>query len=341
MGTVVDEQEKEWNKYRSIFSPVKTLVRATKETLKRQRKLVIFPLRQIVQEDKEAEPRRQDHAVMKRIKNVINEEEKIIMQRTDFVLNPLIKLQKDTDRDKIPETIQMMRDKGGNFLKTLESISNEEKNITEQEETLVLRPLREIIRQEEEIEEAEDEDKTRNTRRILVLISIVIDQETIVSQLKSSILLPIQAILREAKSSAIFPNSSQNISLQIENTLAPMTTQQIEEVSTTTLATSSSLSSETPLETTTSVHSNSTSLSPKSFMNNTTKITVLVLSILLILSILSFMVYMIKQQYDTRVKGRAYNISEQAKRIQIPRAKLTPEAFPKNLKYLDDFDDDF
>ena len=146
------------------FSPVKTLVRATEETLKRQRTLVLFPLRKIVQEDKEAKPRRQDHAVMKRIKNVINEEEKIIIQRTDFVLNPLIKLHEDTDRDKIPETIQMMRDKGGNFLKTLESISNEEKNITEQEETLILRPLREIIKQEEEIGETEDEEEPRNAK---------------------------------------------------------------------------------------------------------------------------------------------------------------------------------
>ena len=151
--------------------------------------------------------------MMKRIKNVMNEEEKIIMQRTDFVLNPLIKLHEDTDRDKIPETIQMMRDKGGNFLKTLETISNEEKNITEQEETLVLRPLREIIKQEEEIgeTEGEEEEESRSAKRGLALISIVMDQEKIVSQFKSSILLPIQAILKEAKSFAILPNSSHNI----------------------------------------------------------------------------------------------------------------------------------
>ena len=95
------EEEKQWKKFHSIYSPVRILIRASEETLKRQRKLVLFPLQKIVEEEEGlSAAKNEDQTVLKLIKKVIDDEEEIITQRQNYVLNPLSKLQEDIERER-------------------------------------------------------------------------------------------------------------------------------------------------------------------------------------------------------------------------------------------------
>ena len=88
-------------------------------------------------------------------------------------------------------------------------------------------------------------------------------------------------------------------------------------------------------------YSNSSTVSSTNFMTTSTKITVTVLSVLLIVSIISFLIFLLKQQFDTKVRGREYKIPSEDEKINIPRARLAPEITQKRLTFIGDFMKEF